>query len=137
MPRGPKPLPAGTPNRQTARWNVAEVEGWQFGELPPCPPNLSPIGRKAWATWLGSWWASFYSLEDLPGLELLVTLYDDAMTQSRNYTKLFPLMDRYGITPKARQELRWAQLPAELSPVVAELADEVAERRRARRATLS
>ena len=88
---------------------------------------------------MNAWWASFYSKEDLPGLELLVFLYDKVMLELIDVTKIMPLLDRYGITPKGRQDLRWAQLPAKAATETptAAVQDEIAERRQTRRNNLA
>ena len=142
MPPGSKPLPPGEAvdqRKSMFTWNIAEVEGWQHGKIPPPSPSLSAHGKRAWKTWMNAWWASFYSAEDLPGLQLLVMLYDKVMLEEIDVTKILPLLDRYGITPKGRQDLRWAQLPskAEASTPTPEVQDEIAERRQTRRSNLA
>ena len=141
MPTGKKPEPLGQSDRSKSsyQWNVAENEGWQHGKVPPCPKGLSAHGQRAWKTWMNAWWASFYSKEDLPGLELLVFLYDKVMLELIDVTKIMPLLDRYGITPKGRQDLRWAQLPAKAATETptAAVQDEIAERRQTRRTNLA
>lgn len=88
---------------------------------------------------MNAWWACFYTPDDLPGLQLLVTLYDKVLLEQIDVTKVTPLLDRYGITPKARQDLRWAQIPAkaEDQKVSATMQDEIAERRAQRRTNLA
>ena len=142
MPPGSKPLPPGEAvdqRKSMFTWNLAEAEGWQHGKIPPAPNNLSAHGKRAWKTWMNAWWASFYSKEDLPGLELLVFLYDKVMLELIDVTKIMPLLDRYGITPKGRQDLRWAQLPAKAATETptAAVQDEIAERRQTRRTNLA
>ena len=141
MPTGKKPEPLGQSDRSKSsyQWNVAENEGWQHGKVPPCPKGLSTHGQRAWKTWMNAWWASFYSKEDLPGLELLVFLYEKVMLELIDVTKIMPLLDRYGITPKGRQDLRWAQLPAKAATETptAAVQDEIAERRQTRRTNLA
>lgn len=142
MPPGSKPLPQGEAidQRKTVfKWQLAEHEGWQHGKVPPCPKGLSIHGQKAWKTWMNAWWACFYTPDDLPGLQLLVTLYDKVLLEQIDVTKITPLLDRYGITPKARQDLRWAQVPAkaEDQKVSATMQDEIAERRAQRRTNLA
>ena len=68
---------------------------------------LTPAGRDAWRTWLGSWWAEFYTLGDLPGLELTAVTFDRVCAGDIDSAGLVPLLDRYGITPAGRQDLRW------------------------------
>jgi hypothetical protein len=110
--------PPGPPGSATDRnprahpWQHAP-EGWQHGPVPRPPAGLTSAGVHAWNTWLGSWWAGFYVPEDLPGLVLTVKLYDDVLTGARQPEKVVPMLDRYGITPKGRQSLRWARAEAE------------------------
>ena len=139
MPPGSKPKPLGqSDQRETVfKWNVAEHEGWQHGKVPPCPKNLSEHGKKAWKTWMNAWWACFYTPEDLPGLELLVLLYDKVMLEIIDVTKIMPLLDRYGITPKGRQDLRWAERPSAKPSAAVEPSDEIAARRETRKANLA
>lgn len=141
MPPGSKPKPPGqSDQRETVfKWQIAEHEGWQHGKVPPCPKNLTAHGQRAWKTWINAWWACFYTPEDLPGLQLLVMLYDKVMLEEIDVTKIMPLLDRYGITPKGRQDLRWARLPekeASEKPSPS-IQDEIAERRASRRANLA
>lgn len=140
MPRGAKPKPPGTakrPDQQRHQWVHADEGGWQHGKRPSPPLGLSPAGKKAWRTWLSAWWASFYSPDDLPGLELLVRHYDACLLGHLDVAKVVPLMDRYGVTPKGRQDLRWAPPAGEPEPAVVDSTDEIAARREARRAQLA
>ena len=127
MPRGPKPKPEGakvTRHAPAHPFKHAQEGGWQHGRRPSPPRGLTDAGKKAWQTWLGSWWAAFYRPEDLPGLELTVTMFDKAMRGDVDVAKAVPLMDRYGITPKGRQDLRWeppkADAPAATAPAAAQ-----------------
>lgn len=142
MPPGSKPLPPGeaVDQRKTVfKWQLAEHEGWQHGEIPPCPTGLSEYGQRAWGIWMNAWWAAFYTPDDLPGLELLALLYDKVMLDLIDVSKLMPLMDKYGITSKARQDLRWARDPAKAAEPAANpsIEDEIAERRQQRRSNLA
>lgn len=142
MPPGSKPLPPGeaVDQRKTVfKWQLAEHEGWQHGKVPPCPKGLSAHGQKAWRTWMNAWWACFYTPDDLPGLELLALLYDKVLLEQIDVAKITPLLDRYGITPKSRQDLRWAQVPVKEQPEApsASVQDEIAERRQQRRSNLA
>lgn len=138
MPPGSKPMPPGTSNRQRAEWHYAAGVGWQHGPIPKAPAGLSAEGRKAWAAWMRSWWAGFYVPEDLPGLELLARLFDRCLAGDLDVTKITPLFNQYGMTPKARIDLRWAppaDMPVEAEPV--DVLDEIAERRQSRRTKLA
>jgi hypothetical protein len=141
MPRGSKPLPPGEAvdtRKQVHGWKLADGEGWQHGRKPNPPHGLTDAGKKAWRTWLGSWWAVFWTPDDLPGLELTVTQYDRVLQGTVDVSKVVPLLDRYGITPKGRQDLRWARAPEKAQePSAAGSKDEVAARREARRSKLA
>lgn len=135
MPRGAKPDPPGTSNRQRAQWKHPQAPGWQHGRRPNPPSGLSDAGKKAWQTWLGSWWAYFYTPDDLPGLELTVKVYDGCLLGHVDVAKVTPLLDRYGITPKGRQDLRWAE-PSREEPAATsgseKVADELSQARQSR-----
>lgn len=140
MPRGSKPLPVGeakAPRNQVHKWKMADSEGWQHGDVPAAPGGLTEHGKRAWATWLGAWWASFYTPDDLPGLELTVRHYDAVMLGHLDIAKVVPLLDRYGITPKGRQDLRWARAEKPAESAAGDLADDLAKRRDERRSKLA
>lgn len=88
---------------------TASAVGWQHGRTPAAPRGLCEEAREAWRTWMGAWFASFWAPEDLPGLRLLISYYDEAYTaeQFRHASELRQLMDTYGITPKGQQDRRW------------------------------
>ena len=135
MPRGPKPNPAGTSARQRAQWTEPDSVGWRFGEIPPPPDGIGPDAADAWTVWLGSWWAGFYSPGDLPGLELMIRSLDRFYRGLLDIGKVVPLLDRYGITPKGRQDLRWTppvMTSRESSSPLAPVRDDLAELRRTR-----
>ena len=142
MPAGKKPLPESERVdkrvRQAVPWKYADGIGWRHGKIPAAPSGLSATARKTWRIWMGSWWASFYEAEDLPGLELLIRIYDRVLAEELDPPKLYPLMERYGITPNARINLRWAPpagMPVE--DAAPDVADEVAARRAERRSRLA
>jgi hypothetical protein len=61
-----------------------------------------------WETWFGAWWAAHWSIDDLPGLRLVIRLYDRVTRGDvRRLGELRQLMDSYGITPKGQQDRRW------------------------------
>jgi len=119
MPRGPKPKPAEQKVSRvplTHEFKEAQPGGWQHGEVPEPPPNLTDAGKAAWSTWFSGWWAAFWKLEDVPGLQLTVLTFDRVHRGDLDVSKAVPLLDRYGITPKGRQDLRWnppKEAPAE------------------------
>ena len=120
MPRGAKPKPEGEKINRNAvvhPFDHAASSGWQHGRRPAPPRGLTDAGRKAWQTWLSGWWAAFYKPEDLPGLELTVLTFDRVQRGELDVAKVIPLLDRYGITPKGRQDLRWLP-PKDEKPAV-------------------
>lgn len=118
MPRGAKPKPDGqkvTRHAMTHPWQPAPGVGWQHGDpndgrrkYPAPPDGLMPLSVEAWDAWFRSWWASNWGPSDLPQLVMLVKLFDDVARGHLDVAKLTPLLDRWGITPKGRQDLRWA-----------------------------
>lgn len=110
--RVPK-LPGQRRNRSKPRlgeWRAAPGVGWQHGPIPEPPDGLMPASASAWMTWFGSWWAAQWTPADLPGLRLVIGVYD-AVERGQGTAalrmELVGLMDRYGITPKGRQDRRW------------------------------
>lgn len=96
-----------------------------------------PKSRKAWRMWFEGWWAAFWTPEDVPQLELCIGLFDQVVRGDTSaMTKLQPMLDRYGITPKGQQDLRWAP-PAVEHEVDEGRADELEERRAQRRQRLA
>lgn len=89
-------------------WRDAPGHGWQHGKVPPPPEGLTDAAEKAWQTWLGAWWAGFWSPDDVPGLRMVARLYDQV--ERGEYVRsaeLRQLMNAYGLTPAGRQALRW------------------------------
>lgn len=110
--RGPAPkLQTQRVNKHVAsrgEIQTATTVGWQYGKTPAAPTGLMPESRKAWATWMGSWFASFWGPEHLPGLRQLIRLYDQVERgEFQRMTELRLLMDTYGVTPKGQQDRRW------------------------------
>ena len=140
MPPGSKPLPPGaSPQRGTVNvWQYPEGLGWQHGKIPKAPSNLrSPEDKGAWRDWMGSWWAAFYTPDDVRMLGILVHLVDRMVLGEISPSQVTPLLDRYGITPKGRQDLRWAERPSAKPAATVEPSDEVAARRETRKANLA
>ena len=126
------------PEQQRHQWQHADGSGWQHGKTPPAPQGLTDRGRRAWRLWLRSWWASFYTPEDLPALEMLVHWYDAAYAgDDKAAGRFLSAADKLGVTPKGRQDLRWAPPVDVPEPVADDLADDLAARRDARRAKLA
>ena len=94
----------------------ASGAGWQHGPVPDPPEGLMPASVSAWVTWMGAWFAAFWSPADLPGLRQLVRLYDQV--ERGEYQRAGELrlqMDTYGVTPKGQQDRRWRASQAEAS----------------------
>ncbi len=69
---------------------------------------------------MGAWWAAHWSPDDLPGLNVVVTLYDQVQRgEYQRATELRLAMDTYGITPKGQQDRRWAPPKAAETPETA------------------
>lgn len=106
------PGPPGSATDRNARvypWKQPAGIGWQHGPRPAPPRSLKTAqGKKAWQTWLGSWWAGFYSPDDLPGLYATAELFEKFLVGAIDMSKVKPMLDAYGITPEGRQKLRWA-----------------------------
>jgi hypothetical protein len=57
--------------------------------------------------WFASWWAAHWTEADLPQIEqAAVTL--DRVRRGDERVAALNLLDKLGITPKGRQDLRWA-----------------------------
>lgn len=147
MPRGAKPKAPGEAKHRNPvvhPWTPAPGRGWQHGDptdkrrkIPKPPVGLLPESEVAWEAWFKSWWASFWALEDLPALTLVIHTFDAVRRGAKDETKLLPLLDRWGISPKGRQDLRWAAPPAEVEPEPKAKTDDLAKRREARRSRVS
>lgn len=86
----------------------ATAIGWQHGERPQPPDGLMQASADAWATWMGAWFASFWTPEDVPGLRQVIRLYDQVERgEFQRASELRLQMDTYGITPKGQQDRRW------------------------------
>ena len=130
MPTGRKPKEPGTADQRNTKfvWQFAEGVGWQHGDLPEPPDGLKAESIEAWNLWFGAWFAAFWTLEDLPGLRIMVELYDKVRSGGIDSGKLLPYLDRYGVTVKGQQDNRWAP-PAPAEPEAPAVPDEVAARR--------
>ena len=118
---GPAPKLPGervrSPKPARGEWQAAPGVGWRHGPIPPPPSGLLRVSRDAWMTWMSAWFASHWTPSDLPGLRVVVGLYD--RVQRRDLARapeLRQMMDNYGITPKGQQDRRW--LPPKGAEVV-------------------
>lgn len=129
----PKPKAARRSRHVPVRgdWRAIPDAGWQHGEVPKPPGRLLARTRQVWAIWFGGWYAAHWQPEDVPGLEIVIRLYDAVLRGDRTRAAELRLaMDGWGITPKGQQDRRWA-LPSTVEPDVepeAEGAEEPAER---------
>lgn len=108
--RGPAPNPKRRRRNKPVRgeWKPAEGIGWQHGDLPVPPDGLKDISRWAWDSWFRAWFASHWTPDDLPGLRVVVRLYDEVERgEFTRATELRQMLDNYGITPKGQQDRRW------------------------------
>lgn len=142
MPPGSKPKPPGasvTRHEKKYPWQHAEGQGWQHGDLPEHPDGLKAESVKAWREWFASWWAWYWTPADLPQIELAALAYDAAVRDVSALPKALPLLDRLGITPKGRQDLRWAPPKGDAGAAEAEAKeqDDLAKRRAARQTRVS
>ena len=120
MPPGRKPKPAGEAvnrNRKEHPYREAPGEGWQHGDVPAPPDGMLPESVNAWEGWFGAWWASWWSPADVPTLRIILSDFDQVLRGKAELSKIQSLLDRYGITPKGRVDLRWAE-PKKAKPEV-------------------
>lgn len=105
---------------KSGEWIAPDAWGWRedrFGPRPtlavdgPCSATV-----QAWEAWLSSWWAAFWTPGDLPQLQLAASLLDQHHRGQLDISKLTPVLDKLGITPKGRQDLRWSAPKEEEAP---------------------
>lgn len=64
-----------------------------------------------------SWFAAHWTPEDVPGLMIVILLWDQvARGEYQRSAELRLQMDGYGITPKGQDDRRWAKPTAEPDP---------------------
>lgn len=120
----PGPPPAKTRVRRTppktGEWQTPEVWGWRVEKFGPVPvlevdgPKAATV--KAWDAWFASWWAALWTPGDLPQLQLAASLLDQHHRGLLDITKVVPVLDKLGITPKGRQDLRWSAPKEDAEP---------------------
>jgi len=95
---------------ERGEWQSTDLIGWQHGDRPVAPAGLMPATVDAWDTWMGAWFASHWTPDDLPGLRTLIRVYDQVERgEFQRAGELRLQMDTYGITPKGQQDRRWAR----------------------------
>ena len=118
--RGPAPKENRRRRNKPVRgdWQSTPDVGWQHGELPPPPDGLKDVSRWAWDSWFKAWFAAHWTPDDLPGLRVVIRLYDEVERgEFTRATELRQMLDNYGITPKGQQERRWTRpKPEEAQP---------------------
>lgn len=118
---GPSPKPNRRGRNALARgnWQSAEQIGWRFGDVPAPPDGLKDATRWAWDTWFAAWFAAHWTPDDVPGLRLVIRMYDEvergASLKAADKASLHTWMRSYGITPDGQAALRWAR-PKEETP---------------------
>lgn len=122
-PKAQTQRPRDAKRRMRGDWKPTEGVGWQHSKTPPkAPEGLKPESVTAWKTWMGSWFASHWTPEDLPGLLVVIALYDEVQRgEFQRATELRLQMDTYGISPKGQQDRRWS--PPERPEVAPKAAD--------------
>jgi hypothetical protein len=134
---GPPPKPAEQRARRNTpaggEWTHAPGSGWQHGEIPDPPDGLRDETKAEWRAWFSTWWSSFWTLDDLSMLRRMAKLLDECerieaadwtekIRPSPPYGEFRQMTLQFGMTPKARQTLRW--LPPQEKPVEQDDEDE-------------
>jgi hypothetical protein len=112
--QGPPPKGNAQRRRRNApargEWKAPTGAGWQHGPVPEAPDGLLEATRKAWAAWFESWFAAYWTPDDLTGLRKVAQLYD--ATERGDLTRSSELrlwMDNYGLTPEGQAKRRWTR----------------------------
>ena len=114
--RGPKPKSERRRRNKPVRgeWQATDNVGWQHGPIPPPPDGLKDPSITAWFTWFQAWFAAHWAPDDLPGLRIVIRLYDEVERgEFTRATELRQMLDNYGISPKGQQDRRWTRPQAE------------------------
>jgi hypothetical protein len=113
----PGPAPKTVRRRRNkpelGEWVAQEGIGWQHGAIPEPPDGMKEPSLDAWRTWFRSWFAAHWTPDDVPGLRLVIRMYDDvergSQTKAADRASLHAWMRSYGITPDGQQKLRWVR----------------------------
>lgn len=108
---GPAPSETRQRTNEPARgdWQAAPGIGWQHGDIPACPVRSAAAGE-TWSTWFRSWFASYWTADDLPNLRLAIKLWalsDSGKAKGTERSAYHRLADDLGITRKGQQDRRW------------------------------
>ncbi len=107
--RGPAPkVNARRRNAPAWEWRAAPGVGWQHGPIPEAPDGLLEASQTAWETWMRGWFAAHWTPGDLPGLRVVIRLYD-AVERGRYGLagELRLWLDTFGASPKGAMDRRW------------------------------
>jgi hypothetical protein len=118
--RAPKPERRNSSDKPTrGEIQHAPAVGWQHGKMPAPPDGLKAESIETWETWLGAWFAAFWTPSDVPGLRSMVLLYDQVLRgEYQRHAELRLMMDTYGVTPKGQQDRRWFPPKADKEPTL-------------------
>ncbi len=117
---GPPPKPTEQRRRRNAPargdWHSASAVGWRYGSRPKPPTGLMPASRTAGTSWFKSWFAAPWTPDDLPGLRVVILLYDQVERgEFQRSSEMRLWMSDYGITPGGAQARRWKPPESETS----------------------
>lgn len=93
-------------------WSAAPSAGWSHGDIPQPPVGLRAEAKETWQTWFVAWFAANWGPEDLPGLRMVIRLYNRTLAAdctAAERSELRQLMDSYGISKKGQQDRRWVR----------------------------
>lgn len=107
--RGPTPkenrVRRNTPVRD---WIQHDSTGWQHGKTPSPPSGLTTASRTAWKIWMRGWVSAHWTEGDLPGLRILILLYDQVERgEFQRAGELRLWLDTFGLSPKGATDRRW------------------------------
>ena len=94
--------------KRVRAWTQADGTGWRYGKVPAPPAGLLPTSKTVWRTWFNGWVSAHWIAADVPGLRVMVKLYDRVERgELIRAGELRLWMDTYGLTPKVQQDRRW------------------------------
>lgn len=130
-------------NAPTFQWVTLPAAGYDgpIPQLPSTRPALQAASKTMWRTWWRSPMATQWLESDVPTLLRLLRMIDSeargTLGNSADRAEIRQLLDRFGLTPRGRQQLRWVIAGddgvQESGPRVTESQDELAARREALR----
>ena len=96
--------------KRVRAWTHADGTGWRYGRVPAPPAGLLPASKTVWRAWFNGWVSAHWIEGDVPGLRVMVKLYDQV--ERGEFVRAGELrlwMDTYGLTPKGQQDRRWEE----------------------------